>query len=333
MMFSFTDTNELLRLWKKVKRTLISKEALTFSLFLLLSTCFWFVHALSGVRVTQLRVPVVFNGIPDHIAIASNTPQHLTVRVKDEGKRLFSYRKEKIQPIHIDLSGAFDEGSKEILISAEVLRARLSEQLLSSSSLIDVTPESIILPYEQLISKQVPIRFYGELTAAPQYRIRGDVELFPSNVLVYGKQEMVDTLTALYTHFSTFHEIKDSVQQVLSVSHHPDLRLSKSTVLATVSAAMFTEKRLLIPIRIENVPSSLFVRIFPSDATVTMNVLVSSFAAIKEKDVTVIFDYNDIADAVGGKVALKSRSNHPDVLNVRVKPTEVEFIIEKRSGE
>ena len=95
--------NSILKLLKyyfsKLKSFFFSKDVLSFLLFLILSSGFWFINVLDKERVTEILIPLRFDGLPKNIAITNEQPAFVTIKVKDKGLQLFSYSKKNHLPI------------------------------------------------------------------------------------------------------------------------------------------------------------------------------------------------------------------------------------------
>ena len=74
--------------FRKIKNLLISKDALVFLLFLVLSGTFWFVQSLDKQRETTLKIPVDYMGIPEDVELENKLPQRIEIKVRDEGLTL-----------------------------------------------------------------------------------------------------------------------------------------------------------------------------------------------------------------------------------------------------
>ena len=74
----------------KLKSFLFSKDVLSFLLFLVLASGFWFVNALDKERETEISIPLRFVSLPKNIAIINDYPANITIKVKDKGLNLFT---------------------------------------------------------------------------------------------------------------------------------------------------------------------------------------------------------------------------------------------------
>lgn len=87
-----------------------------------------------------------------------------------------------------------------------------------------------------------------------------------------------------------------------------------------------TEKVFTLPIRTEGVPRGSRLRLFPPTITLTVNVPMSKYSTVVEKDFDVYCTYPAHAT---DKLDVKIRSKYSDTNAIRFTPQEVEYTIEQ----
>ncbi len=317
---------------KKIKAFLTSKDVLIFSLFVLLSTAFWFMNALSINRERRLTVPVEYLGLPENIQILEPLPQILSLRVQDNGKNLFTYyKKNKINPVVIDFSNTRFEAEGEVNLSKTQIQQKIAGSLHGSTQLFDFSPDTIRLRYVMLVGKRVPVVLQGQVSPAPQYVFSQKVRIQPDSVTVFSDAQTVNTLTEVQTQAVQLKDITDTLSETVPLQAIEHVRFSRTSVKLTAIAEMFTEKSFTLPIKPVNMPPHLSVRTFPADATVTFNVGISKFNSIEDKDIAVLFDYNRLRPGSNKhELEIAYDSIKAPIFNVRIKPNEVEYILEEK---
>src|ERR1035437_5177045 len=126
---------------QKLKSFFFSKDILSFLLFLDLSAAFWYINALGNDRETILNIPVRYVGVPQYIGLGANTPTNVSVTLKDQRLRLFSYSNNSRPPITIDLSRTFYQKG-EILITSDQLRSKIGRSLLATTTVLEIDRKS-----------------------------------------------------------------------------------------------------------------------------------------------------------------------------------------------
>lgn len=312
----------------KVKALLISKDALTFLVFLVLSGMFWFVHSLGRERESIIKIPVNYVGIPEDVKIVSELPKDITIVIRDEGLRLLEYNKKKTIPLTLDLTRVYFQQGK-ILITAEQLQSRLYSYVLPTTAVLSIEPDSIPIYYHKLASKNLRIVLNSDLRLANQYIYSDSIRIEPSKVKVFGPKHIVDTMKAVYSEPIVLHEIADTLLVKSKLKTVNGVKYSFEEINVGIFTEMFTEKKQQIPVTVINVPDKLNVRIFPVMIDVTYNVGLSNFSKIKSNDIQAVFDYKELKKNQKRKQKLQVINNSPYISNLRFFPEEVEFFLEE----
>lgn len=322
--------NSMIRLLKhyilKLKSFLFSKDVLSFLLFLVLASAFWFVNALDKERETEISIPIRFVGLPQNITVANTPPSEITVMVKDQGLQLFSYSRGNITPLTLDLSRTFYEKG-EIIITPDQIRGKLSRFLLPSTEILEIKPDSLLIQYEKLSVKTLPIEFLSKIELAHQYVLSDDIHLSPASITVFGPKGILDKLKTIKTEPVELRNLSDSTVLNCKLQPIKSVKFAANETKVSIFVEMFTEKKMQLPVTIINCPANLVIRTFPAFANVTFNIGMSHFKSVKSSDIAVIFDYNEMVKG-NAKQKLKINNSTTYISNVRVEPSEIEYIME-----
>jgi len=313
----------------KIKAFLFSKNALTFFVFLLISTLAWFLNALDKEQNATFQLPVSFVGVPNNILITDSLPAFLTLNIRDSGRQIFKYQRTDSQPMTIDLSRTFyDKG--EFTITAEQLRGQIMRYMQPTTMIERIRPDTISVNYEKLSTAKVPVVADFEIETASQHMLSSEPIVEPSEITVFAPKNILDTLQFIKTQKITFIDLKSSINVKAMLKPENSVRFATDNVTLHVAVEMFTEKTLQIPITIINCPANILVKTFPSVVDATFNVGADSYNKVKISDIQVSFDYRNIHSDDSGKIALQAQALAPYISNIQIKPANVEFVIEKR---
>lgn len=321
---------KLLRYYmQKLKSFFLSKDILSFSLFVALSAAFWFVNALGKERETNINIPVRYVGVPQNVAITNSPPTLISISVKDQGLRLFSYSRRNLTPLTIDLSRVFYEKG-DIVITSDQLSGRIGRYIQPTTIVLGIKPDSILVQYQKLSVKKLPIELNANIELATQYMLSNEIQIEPSHVTVFGPRQILDTLKSVRTEFVEFKNLNDTNVFRISLKPIESIRFSTKDTKVSLFVELFTEKTVQRPITFINCPDHLLIRAFPAFANLTFNVGLSHFNSLTENDIRVYLDYNELKAAKMNKHKLKVENNASYISNIRVSPDEVEFLLEQK---
>jgi len=314
---------------KRLKSFFFTKDILSFLFFLALASTFWFVHALGKERETNITVPVRYVGIPINVAITNSPPSEISLDIKDQGLRLFDYSKRHITPLTIDLSRVFYQKG-EILITPDLLSGRIRRYLKPTTSILNIYPDSILIQYEKLGVKTVPIKLNSKIGLANQYKLSNDVQLDPNIVTIFGPKRMLDRIKFVQTDYLELKNLNDTSYYSCELKPIKLVRFSVKHTKVSVFVEPFTERKVQIPVTAINCPQYTSIRTFPTFVNVTYTVGLSKFYTLSPTDLQVYLDYNDLKLSKQSKQILKIKNNTSHISNIRISPSEVEFILEEK---
>ena len=314
---------------KRLKSFFFTKDILSFLFFLALASTFWFVHALGKERETNITVPVRYVGIPINVAITNSPPSEISLDIKDQGLRLFDYSKRHITPLTIDLSRVFYQKG-EILITPDLLSGRIRRYLKPTTSILNIYPDSILIQYEKLGVKTVPIKLNSKIGLANQYKLSNDVQLDPNIVTIFGPKRMLDRIKFVQTDYLELKNLNDTSYYSCELKPIKLVRFSVKHTKVSVFVEPFTERKVQIPVTAINCPQYTSIRTFPTFVNVTYTVGLSKFYTLSPTDLQVYLDYNDLKLSKQSKQILKIKNNTSHISNIRISPSEVEIILEEK---
>jgi len=313
----------------KLKAFFLSKDVLSFLVFLLLAFAFWFINMLDKERSTELTIPLRYSGMPQQFDITKSNVKSIRIVVKDKGLNLFAYSDKKLKSLTIDLNRNFNQRGKIILNNDEI-RTRLLKYLLPTTSVLEIRPDSLVLIYERLATKELPVVLNAKIETAQQYMLSDDVLIEPSTVTVYGPSRLLNKLHEIKTEYIEILELDQDKQLVAKLIKPEGIRFSAEDVKMSIYAEMFTEKEMLFPIKVINCPAELIVRTFPAQVKVKFNVGLTHYKMVSVADVKLIINYNDIIKNKAGKHKIQLESKAGYLSNVRIENDEIEYIIERK---
>lgn len=314
---------------KKLKSFFFSKDVLSFLLFLSLAAAFWFIRALGKEHETTIELPVRYTGIPQDISVVNVPPASITLTVQDEGGRLFSYRNKELIPISIDVSRVFyDKG--EIVITRNQIIRRLSGHVLPTTAIFDIQPDSILIKYEKLSTRVLPVVVNGTYSLASQYELSSPVQVDPAEITVYGPKKMLDTMKVVRTQPIDLKNLSDTTIVRTKPAAVESFRYQENEIKVSFFVEMFTEKTMNLPVTIVNGPENIHVRTFPAVVKATFNIGMSQFNNMSENDLKIYIDYKELKNTKGAKIPLQVENNTGYISNVRILPAEVEFLLEEK---
>lgn len=311
----------------KVATFLKSRDVVTFLFFFLLAFFMWYMYSIGTQREISRKIPIKYVGIPEDIQLNKPLPEKLGFVIKDEGKIIWSYKKSLFDTLTIDLSETFEQ-NKTLELKFEEQFQKILSHLSPTTKIVELTPNYFSTPYIRLYSKSVPVVLSNAVKMAPQHVMYDTISIQPKRVTILGNAEAIDTISYLYIEpiLGEFDKTKTIVANIIKPN---GVELNRPTVNVTIPAEMCTEKEVIVPISLENVPEDINIKTFPSEVKIRFSVSLSHYNSITEETFKVIFNYDDLNlqnNPTTNALQLDYTSGY--IFNIRLNPSEVEYVIE-----
>ncbi len=307
------------------------KETLVFCFFLALSAGFWLLQTLQGETEMSFNVSLKYANIPPKIAFNQELPPKIKVTLKDKGIVLLSYLfGKKIAPINIDLKD-LDIKENRFVISDYFLAKELNKALIPTTILLAVTPPELNIQYDVLKEKKLPVIFNGFLLPASGFMLFDDVRFNPSEIEVYGPENILDTLTGIYTQRVEFENLNEPLKTEIKLKPIEGVKMELNGVELLANVEEFTEKNFNLPIIPVNAPQKLILRTFPATVIVTCLLPLSQYNELKGSDLEVTVNYQEL-DTINSSTIPVNITKKPTWLkNFRLNPDKVEYLLEQKN--
>lgn len=143
----------------------------------------------------SFRVPLTLAGIPDSLTIIHKVPEFIEVTIRGPRSNLLKLRLFGKPKAVVDLSMA-KKGRVNIPLSSAILN--LSDDFDQRYVTID-NPKTLVLNFEQLVTKSVPVRIAYKGDIGEEIIIAGSPVVIPARVKVRGAASIVQPINFLTT--------------------------------------------------------------------------------------------------------------------------------------
>jgi YbbR domain-containing protein len=250
-----------------------------------LAVLLWMVVAGEETVERGLRVPLELVQFPAGLELQGEPPALVDVRVRGASSTLSRVGPGDIVAV-LDLRGA-RPGRRLFQLSPEQVRTPFDVQV------VQVSPASVAMVFENSASQQVPISPSIEGTPAPGYVV-GKVTVEPKTVEVTGPESAVNQATEAVTEAVSVAGARDRVTESVTVGLiDPALRL-KNPRQATVRVDVLPGPRERTlrdqPVRLRNIGLNLSAQAAPSTVEVVLRGSREGLSRVEPGDVSAFVD-------------------------------------------
>jgi hypothetical protein len=310
----------------------IRTDRLIFIICLFVATLFWLLIKLSDVYTVNYSFRINYDNAPPSLRLTQVIDTTIDVSLTGRG---FAILKMNIfndmDNLDLDLYDFSIDHKEGVLYSIDTkeLVSKIAELANIAENNVALSRTVLTFQMETTGEKIVEVFPNYNISFSKQYDLYNSVKTNPDVVKVFGPQSILDTLSGIFTKRLVLVDI--STDQKIEVDlNNPNpelLTFDDNIVTMDFEVEKFTESELVVPINLSNLDYS--INTFPSQVKVYYRVAQKDFNEVRPHQFNIfpIVDNMDILHA--HKLPLKV-SKHPDfVRNLRVVPSEVEFLIIK----
>jgi hypothetical protein len=311
--------------------------SLTRSIFIFLgalifSTLLWAYVRLSAATETDIDLPVSITP-PKGLAVSSPVPERIHTRVRGAGWQILLLGFTHNGRFQFDLGDrSVTENTPVVIRGDEIMHAAMAP---SEVRPIKVDPDSLTITFAKRVEKRVPIAPLTDITPGPGYVMVGKPIASPATVVIYGAQNILDSIAVFPTTLVMSHGVKQDIEQTILLSDSLDnyvdvVHEAPITVHADIQAIGERKIQGLVA-GVDALPPSFDVLLIPSSVSVTMRGGVDLLAALKPRELRVHIPFDPVIfDSARSLVPIVELPEGVQLLSVD--PPRIKFIIRRRPG-
>jgi YbbR domain-containing protein len=315
---------------KRIIPKISRKKLLTFSVFILIATFFWFLNAFSKEYTTNIKYSIEYTGIPETFTSVELLPRELTVTVKSTGFNIF-WLGNAANRVVIDINKYAVKDPKDkskLSIHTSDLRHLLLKDTIKTQ-IKNIEPKYIVINTQKLSSKKIPVKSKIKVTFKELFMPAEPIKFDPESVTVYAQKDIIDEIQYIYTKERTFKDAEANIEEFIELEHIPNANITPDKVRLIIPVEKYTESIKKIKIDVLNCPEGFKIITFPGEVNLKFKVVLSRFNYVQQSDFKVVIDYNEIKDIKSSKIKVSLKES-PDYINdISINPEYVEFLIEK----
>lgn len=300
-----------------------------FLLFLLTATFIWFLSKFSRDFVATIDVGVEYTNIPQGMIVADENQNIISFDFTASGFD-FLYYKINRPKIYINIGEYYNYDNSFILIPPEDFKRIIANQLESDIIIKNLSINKLEIILDKLETKTVKVTLIEDISYIDGYKAVGAIKIIPDSIEVSGPAHQLDTLNEIFTHLLSIPDVSENISTKvnLNTSFNKKLSFEKSAVNIDIEVKEFTQKSILIPLTLKNLPANLNIKLLPESITIDFDISLENFNKIKVSDFLIEIDYlskNELENYMIPKLIKFPHS----ILNVEIRQDKVNYLILK----
>ncbi len=285
----------------------------------------WFSVGMTEQYQEQLSAPLVIESLPPGKALASPLPRTVKLTFNEFGWRLAKlYWRSNLEWV-VNLSAAPGRHALTVKDFADQLGWRLGVQPIS------MTPESLYIALDTLVSKRVPIAPNFTLTFREGYGQVGSALITPESITVTGAKSLLEAVNEWPTEHRMLDRIRQSVDEVVSLVDTTNvLSLAPKQADLHIEVQQFAEQTFPeIPIECLSVPQNREVILSSPNIEIVVRCGLEQLSRLNQKSFRAILDYRTVLADTSGIIQPEIELP-PGVQIVRRSPERFTYVVRKK---
>ena len=288
----------------------------------------WLFTTMSTTSNFSVKVVLSYKNAPQKRAFHSLQPD--TVNATIEGtswQMIFSRMKNTNKVIDVDLR-ALD--NKDYVVLSTQLK-QINDRKEFDNPIISFSPDTLYFDFSDKAVKKVPVKLLMDIKYQHQFAQSNDVIINPSYVTLNGPANTLDKIKT----WNTDSLILDSVNETIKTNtnlqpaREANVSLYPRSVQVTLPVDEFTEKTVLIPVKLLNNRDYYHVKIFPQKVKVTFTTSLNRYAEMDDDFFEASADLGLWRDHNYSTLPIKLTRFPAYCKIVKIEPQNIDFIIRK----
>jgi hypothetical protein len=240
---------------------------------------------------------------------------------------LYKIRKPTIE---IDVSNYPRRENGQVVLSQNEILKEISIQLRNDLGVNNISVNELPIQLEELVTKKVPVKAVTDISFKEGYKSINGLVLNPDSVMVSGSSSQIENIDSVATKTFKHQLIESDISEYISLQPFADtdIKIEPQTIEARLQVEEFAQKQVTVVVRVINVPTSVNIKIIPSEVIISFDISLEKFNTVTKKDFIVVCDYNDRNKEQNFMRPMITQS--PDeIVNIEMNEKKIDFLIFK----
>ena len=300
-----------------------------FFVFLALAIFFWVLTKYSKEYTATVNATIFFNNPPDSTSIINTRSSDISFDLTANGFE-FLYFKFKRPLLNIDINKYYTKNGNDISISREEIIKIINYHLKNDISVKNVSVNELVIELDSIIFKKIPVIIQTDITFRDGYKSIGKIRIDPDSVIVSGPSKFIQEINQIKTNILSLLDVNTNILENIALQTPESLDITISPQNVTISHIVeeFTQKSLILPLKVYNLAKGLKIKLIPEFITITFDVTVNEFNNFSKKDFVLICDYTK-RDKNENFMIPELLEKPESILNIVIKAKKVDYLIFK----
>lgn len=308
-----------------------SKDYLALGLSLLLACAVWLVHNMSDTYSDIVKCSFVVESDIDGHAHQASSASEVVARCSMTGFDILSSRfsgKRALKVVSVSHEHMHYRGGDAFYMTKDDLARYFHDMFTSEARLEYFVTDTLNLVFPSVDYKKVPVRILSSVGFKSQYMAVGKLRVEPDSVLLYGREELLNTVSEVSTELISADNLSSDFYGEIALKPIENIRLSTPIVRFLLPVVRYVEQSVTVPVVAVNVPEGVSMRIFPDNAVLRLREVFPGPQL--PDDVCVKVDFLDFEQGRSGQCLGTVDDLPPGIMDYDIEPEVFNCIVNNK---
>ena len=302
------------------------KKYIGFPLVVIAVASLWFISKYKDIYKEEINFNVSFINVPEDIIVNSTAAQmNIPVEISASGFTLI-WEKTFGRGIHLYFKIFTYTINDSLFFNPQKSVKNMKRSKELSYEILNVDDQEVFVNIKRFNSKMLPLKNDLVIEYSANFVSLRTPSFKMDSIMVTGNDDVVASLKEIKVTGKPI-VIADSLTTVtINLNEiYPNLKFNDSNIIMTIAATQMTEGSIEAKVRLINAPQDLEIKLIPENVVVVYSTPISHFDKIKDKDIEVIVDYNQIDDLNMAIIPAVNLLNE-NIASYRMSPKQIQVL-------
>lgn len=256
-----------------------------------ISFLLWLLTRMSDNVSSSLEYPVMVEDVPEGMILISQSDSIFNIRIDSRGWHLLALRRMRHSgDVKVSLKNIRMAQKGDMFyatIPTTGIEDRISHEMDVYNNMVSLTPDTLYLAFEKVVSKTIPVSPDISYTPEEQFFLYNPITSTPQFVTVFGAisdLQDIDTLRTEAWKEEKFRGSDDIRLKILFPNTRYPLKLSTDSVRVAIHLEQYTENVAHIPVTPVNTIGDREIKVFPKMTKIRYLVALRDYNSIENTD-------------------------------------------------
>ncbi len=295
---------------------------------LLIACVVWVSTILSNKHDYKVKEVLNFKNIPQKRAFHSLQSDTVTTTLQCTGwEIIFQQTDFANRSITVDLRSL--ENKDFVVLSFQL--KQINERKDFDQQITAISPDTLYFDFTGRKSKKVPVKLLSDIKYQQQFGQSNNATLNPGFITVSGPEKVIDSISSWRTDTLKLDSVGETIHAnlALAAANGTNLSIYPKSVNVHIPVDEFTEKTVLIPVKLVNNHNLYNVKIFPQKVSVTFTISMRRYPEMDEDFFEAAADLDLWRNNGYNTLPVKLTRLPAFCKIVKIEPANIDFIIRK----